>query len=162
MTMFQKTEGRLEGARDVEEVDLRKFTVRCVYNFLEEEIPPSRGHVIVIVPDEEVLLQRIVMHHSIARHLRFRGLTTRGTPLRGRPKSGTCEIFYAEVPNWTPHGIVFSPERPLEIYVKNENERSWLSTGSVIALRRSRNRTAKDVMDDAERDLEKSPKLSDD
>lgn len=125
--------------------DLRDFKVRVLIDFDEEQIKPLSDHKIVVVPEEEVLLHRIVMHHSIARHLRLRGLVTIGRPLPKRPKSGTCEIFYAEVPNWTPQGIVFSPTDPLEIYVRNENEKHWLLAGSVIAFKRGRR---EDLVDD--------------
>lgn len=120
-------------------VDLREFDMRDLYHFDEDTIASMREHTIRIVPEEEVLLHRIVMHHSIARHLRLRGISVGGAPLRGRKaQSGTCEIFYAEVPNWTPQGIVFSPTAPLEIRIRNENERPWLLAGSVVVFRRSR------------------------
>lgn len=136
--MFQKIKEPAAPATEVdppEEYDLGAFSLRTIYNFDEDTIRGQSRYEIVIVPDEPVLLHRVVMHHSIARHLRLLGITVGNQSLPGRPKSGTCEIFYAEVPNWTPQGIVFTPKSPLKIHVRNENEKLWLLTGTVVALR---------------------------
>jgi hypothetical protein len=132
--MFQRTKNEPQEVA----VDLSDFVVRDLYHFDEDAIQSQCDHIITIIPDEEVLLHRIVMHHSVARHLRLRGIYTGNVVQPGKRKSGTCEIFYAEVPNWTPQGIVFSPSRPLRIEVRNENEKMWLLAGSVIVFKRSK------------------------
>lgn len=108
------------------------FPVRDVLLFPEERlIAPFETRTITVVPETRALVQRIVMHRSIAARLVLVQLLVGDHP-RTRAGSGSCEIFLFDVPNWAPSRMVITPDEPLRIVVRNMLDQPLKSAGSVI------------------------------
>lgn len=126
--MKGKTMRRPSEERDSLEAE---YAIRDLLLFPEQDIQPYALSSIEIVPEVESLLQRIVMHRSIASRLALVQMFVGDTP-RTRVGSGSCEIFLADVPNWSPGHMVFSPAEPLRILVRNMLEQPLRLTGTVV------------------------------
>lgn len=108
------------------------FPIRDVLLFPEERlIAPFETRTITIAPESRALVQRIVMHRSIAARLVLVQILVGDAP-RTRVGSGSCEIFLFDVPNWAPSRMVISPEEPLRLVVRNMLDQPLKSAGSVI------------------------------
>lgn len=108
------------------------FPIRDVLLFPDERpIAPFETRTIVVVPETRSLVQRIVMHRSIAARLVLVQMLVGESP-RTRAGSGSCEIFLFDVPNWAPGKMVITPEEPLRIVVRNMLDQPLKSAGSVI------------------------------
>lgn len=120
------------GERQADASSPSDFPVRDVLLFPEERlIAPFETRTITIVPEVRALVQRIVMHRSIAARLVLVQLLVGEDP-RTRAGSGSCEIFLFDVPNWAPSRMVITPEEPLRIVVRNMLDQPLKSAGSVI------------------------------
>lgn len=113
------------------------FDVRDLLFFPPKTAGVHEAFPIVITPDEESLVARIVMHKSIAARLILRQIAVGDRP-RGKGGAGTCEVFLADVPNWTPDNIVITPERPLVLHVTNVADIPLRILGSVVVFKRGR------------------------
>lgn len=117
--------------------DMRDYKVRNILFFTPGEIPahsehyPSKTFTIEVMPVVECLVQRIVMHASIAKRLALKQILVGQRPVTPAG-NGSCEIFLYDVPNWTPSRMVITPERPLLIIVKNWDDRPYKTAGSVV------------------------------
>jgi hypothetical protein len=103
----------------------------------EKNIAAGRPDVIEIKPSKEqgrCLLHRIVMHKSCAGKLALVKIEHAGR-IRSQG-SGSCEIFLAEVPNWTPQNIYISEAEPLRLHVVNRNPLPLFVVGSAIVFRK--------------------------
>lgn len=122
-----------EGVEHVERGERgEEFSVRDVLLFPEERlIAPFETRTITVVPEVRSLVQRIVMHRSIAARLTLVQILVGDLP-RTRAGSGSCEIFLFDVPNWAPSKMIITPEEPLRIVVRNMLDQPLKSAGSVI------------------------------
>lgn len=112
-----------------------KFNVRDVVLFEPHEGARRTSFMIEAVPEEECLAARIVMHKSIATRLLLRQIFIGDKP-RGRAGMGTCEIFLADVPNWTPDNLIITPDKPLRMFVTNMTDMDLKVVGTVIVYKR--------------------------
>mgnify|MGYP001562944546 CR=1 FL=1 len=119
------------------EVSREAFEVRDLLFFPPKTAAVHEAFSIVVTPDEESLVTRIVMHKSIAARLMLRQISVGEKP-RGRGGAGTCEVFLADVPNWTPDNIVITPEMPLVLHVTNVADVNLRILGSVVVFKRGR------------------------
>jgi len=125
-------------SRDTARAESREaFDVRDILFFPAMTAGVLEAFPIVITPDEESLVTRIVMHKSIAARLMLRQISVGDKP-RGRGGAGTCEVFLADVPNWTPDNIIITPERPLVLHVTNVADVALRVLGSVVVFKRGR------------------------
>lgn len=112
------------------------YNRKNVILFGEETFLPQRPATIRIAPERDsVLVGRIVMHRTIATKLVLKRIFVGKTP-KTNPGSGSCEIFLADVPNWTPHGMIISPNEPLVLLVQNPLDIPLKAFGSVIVWER--------------------------
>lgn len=114
-----------------------RFTKRNVLPFkpgtIQRGIPNALVQTIEVEPEVECLVQRIVMHASIAKRLVLVQILAGDTP-KTPSGSGSCEIFMYDIPNWTPDEIIISPKNPLIILVRNWDDRPYKIVGSVVVL----------------------------
>ena len=127
---MKATEGRKVRSADRDEFEAR-YPIRDLLLFPDKMIAPFEAAVIEVVPEAECLVQRIVMHRSIAARLVLVQLHVGDTP-RTRPGAGSCEIFLSDVPNWAPARLVIRPDAPLRISVRNMVDQGLKISGTVI------------------------------
>lgn len=104
---------------------------RAILLFPDQLIAPFESTEIEVVADVECMVQRIVMHRSIAARLTLVQLLVGSEP-KTRVGSGSCEIFLSEVPNWSPTGLRLGPDAPLRLRVRNMLDQPLKSAGTVI------------------------------
>ncbi len=118
------------------------YTIRDMILFRDFTIPPAHQmpankHIIRIVPNhgERVLLARIFMHKTAAESLVIERLAVGERVLTSG--AGTCEIFLASIPNWTPQDIYIDEKNPLTIAVSNMRNFPIRAVGSVAVFRKA-------------------------
>jgi hypothetical protein len=104
---------------------------RALLLFPDQLIAPFESTEIEVRADVESLVQRIIMHRSIAARLTLVQLRVGNAP-KTRVGSGSCEIFLSDVPNWAPTGMVIAPDRPLRLLVRNMLDQPLKSAGTVV------------------------------
>lgn len=118
------------------------YTVRDLILFQDHTIAPVQNaphnkHIIRIVPpgNERVLIARIFMHKTAAESLVLERFTV---GMREISKgAGTCDIFLATIPNWTPQNLYIDHDNPLVMLVSNVRNFPIRTVGQVVVLKKA-------------------------